>query len=265
MGTFVFYRTSENNHINTAALLSAHGFSVLGEPTTYIRILGRDRMQIGVREGNAHQSLYTVEGSIEQFISLSALLDNGKGAAENRHIVLDIPLDTFVESDTGTAIDLRVIPILSSPAHEFFDRNGPLLRKLIEPRKKPDDNSLDRDPMWLLTCGRQNRGRAAWTQQTAVEHVAISKRLSVFYRTLPYQIPALSRVERASLLEGNPLPAARRAGTLLAWALLFAARSEVDARKLEGSGTTPEGTQSTLPSVSSYPHANLSATEKRVS
>jgi hypothetical protein len=222
-------------------------------------------MQIGVREGNANQSLYAVEGSIEQFISLSALLDNLRSAAEDRHIVLDLPLDTSLEPETGTAIDLRVIPVLSSPAYEFFDRNGPFLRKLIEPRNKSDDNSLSRTPMWLLNCGRDNRGKAARTQQTAVEHVAISKRLSAFYYTLPYQIPALGRVDRASLLEGNPLPTARRAGTLLAWALLFAARSEAHARKLEGVGTTSESTQDTLPSIWAYPHGNLSPTEKRSS
>jgi hypothetical protein len=222
-------------------------------------------MQIGVREGNADQSLYTIEGSIEQFVSLSTLLDTSRSAAEDRHIVLDLPLDIYLQSETDTAIDLHIIPILSSPAHEFFDRNGPLLRKLIEPRNKSDDNPLNRAPMWLLNCGRDNRGKAAWTQQTAVEHVAISKRLSAFYRTLPYQIPALGRVDRASLLEGNPLPAARRAGTLLAWALLFAARSEVHARKLEGVRTTSEGTPDTLPSAWAYPHSNLTPTEKRAS
>jgi hypothetical protein len=265
MSTFVFYRTSDNNHINTAALLSAHGFCGLGQPTTYVRILGRDRTSIGVQEGTAHQSFYAVEGSVDQFISLSPVLGNGSGTIEDRHIVLDLPLDTCLEFDTSMDADLRIIPLLYSTNYEFHDRYGSLLRRLLEPHNHSDSNPLSRFPIWILTCRRDNRRKAFEEHQTAVENVAISKRLSAYYRTLPYQVPALGRVDRATLLEGNPLPAVRRAGTLLAWALLFAARSEVHPGKPEGVGTTSEGTQDTLPRVWAYPHSSQSSTVNRTS
>ncbi len=224
MRIFAFFRTGDLETSKYVGLLAAHGFGALGEPVTYFRILDDNEEAIALEEGMMHQAFQGIETTIAPFATYDALCTElARLSNTGRHVIVDLPSRAKDIPEIRHVSDCCIVSVASLQTPSSSRRISPLDSEARLEKESPARSCDAPHLWWLLGCAQIGKTSVATTLERACIANAISLHNDSRLAVLPFEVPVMSRAERSSLRAGVPLGSVCRAGTLLAWALMFAA------------------------------------------
>lgn len=170
-----------------------------------------------------HQVLQGIETSITPFGSYPALCTElARLSNTGRYIVVDLPSDVRNIPEIRHVSDCCIASVPSQRTSGPSSRIPPADQGAYSGARFQAASGGAQPLWWLLGCAQIGKTAAGGLERTCIAS-AVSLPNDGGFAVLPYEVPVMSRAEWSSLRAGVPLGSVRRAGTLLAWALLFAA------------------------------------------
>jgi hypothetical protein len=229
---YAFYGLDGRSAATHAALVAAYALVAAARPATMLRIAGPTHGLARIPE-TMPEALRIVERSaagvdaagasfIEDFIA--------EAGAENRDVVIDLPLSWLAERKIRDKADLAIVTVGPSSLDERLAASA-IGRFLQAPADDamPGDNVAGGQspgpsaPLWLLGCGRSGGGPEAARFERAMGPLLGPGTLDREVRFLPVTLPVPTRSEAGAVAEGSPLAPTLRQGILLLAAVEAAA------------------------------------------
>ncbi|AWN42583.1 hypothetical protein [Methylobacterium durans] len=230
---YAFYGLDGRSAATHAALLAAFALAAAARPATMLRIAGSTHGLARIPE-TMPEALRIVEwpaaGSDAPDAALVETLI-AEAAAEDRDIVLDLPLAWLARRDIRERADLAVVAVGPNPLDErlaasaiarlLHDRVGSGAEEAhpVAGERTPERQA----PVWFLGCGRSGGGPDTVRFEGAMRPLLDRGAPADGFRFLPVALPVPTRAEAAAIAAGQPLARTLRQGILLLAAVEAAA------------------------------------------